>query len=63
MDYEGINIISDFKTNAVSVGAVGTFIWLEIAENAAAQLAKYYSALLSAPGKRFINDLYVYPLE
>lgn len=46
-------VMSDFAIKAAITGAVGSSIWAETADNAAAQLAKYGSAMLSAPGKKF----------
>ena len=48
-------VISDFGIKAAIAGAVGASIWSETADNAAAQLAKYGSAMLSAPGKKFVR--------
>lgn len=46
-------IMVDFPIKVAIAGAVGASIWSETADNAAAQLAKYGSAMLSAPGRRF----------
>lgn len=46
-------VITDLAIKAAIGGAVGASIWSETADSAAAQLAKYGSAMLSAPGKRF----------
>ena len=48
-------ISEDFAIKTAVAGAVGASIWSETADNAAAQLAKYGSAILSAPGKRFVR--------
>lgn len=48
-------VISDFAIKAAIAGAVVASIWSETSDNAAAQLAKYGSAMLSAPGKKFIR--------
>ena len=48
-------IVQDFAIKTAIAGAVGASIWSETADNAAAQLAKYGSAILSAPGKRFVR--------
>ena len=48
-------VISDFAIKAAIAGAVGASIWSETADNAAGQLAKYGSAMLSAPGKKFVR--------
>ena len=50
-------VIDDFAIKAAIAGAVGASIWSETVDNAAAQLAKYGSVTLSAPGKKF-KDLY-----
>ena len=42
-------VMSDFAIKTAIAGAVGASIWSETADNAAAQLAKYGSAMLSAP--------------
>lgn len=47
--------MNDFAIKVAIAGAVGSTIWAETADNAAAQLAKYGSAMLSAPGKRFVR--------
>ena len=46
-------IINDLAIKTAIAGAVGASIWSETADNAAAQLAKYGSFMLSAPGKKF----------
>lgn len=46
-------VMKDFAIKTAIAAAVGTSIWSETADNAASQLAKYGSAILSAPGKRF----------
>lgn len=46
-------IMSDFGIKAAITGAVTASIWADTADNSAAQLAKYGSAILSAPGKKF----------
>ena len=48
-------VLTDFAIKAAIAGAVGASIWSETADNAAAQLAKYGSAMLAAPGKRFVR--------
>lgn len=48
-------VIKDFAIKTAIAGAVGASIWSETADNAAAQLAKYGSAMLSAPGKKFVR--------
>ena len=48
-------VISDFAIKTAIAGAVGASIWLDTADNAAAQLAKDGSAILSAPGKKFVR--------
>ena len=48
-------IMKDFAIKVALGGAVGASIWSETADNAAAQLAKYGSAMLSAPGKKFVR--------
>ena len=48
-------VMSDFAIKTAIAGAVGASIWSETADNAAAQLAKYGSAMLSAPGKKFVR--------
>ena len=48
-------IMSDFAIKTAIAGAVGASIWQETTDNAAAQLAKYGSAMLSAPGKKFVG--------
>lgn len=48
-------LINDFAIKAAIAGAVGASIWSETADNAAGQLAKYGSAMLSAPGKKFVR--------
>ena len=48
-------LMSDFAIKTAIAGAVGASIWSETADNAAVQLAKYGSAILSAPGKKFIR--------
>ena len=48
-------VMNDFAIKTAIAGAVGSSIWSETADNAAAQLAKYGSAILSAPGKRFVR--------
>lgn len=46
-------IMSDFAIKISIAGAVGASIWSETADNAAGQLAKYGSIILSTPGKKF----------
>ena len=46
-------VMNDFAIKAAIAGAVGSSIWAETADNAAAQLARYGSVILSTPGKRF----------
>ena len=46
-------VMKDFAIKAAITGAVGASIWAQTADNAAAQLAKYGSAMLVAPGKKF----------
>ena len=48
-------IMNDFAIKTAIAGVVGASIWSETADNAAAQLAKYGSAMLSAPGKKFVR--------
>ena len=48
-------VINDFAIKVAIAGAVGASIWADTADNAAAQLAKYGSAMLSAPGKKFVR--------
>ena len=48
-------IISDFGIKTAIAGGIGVSIWSETADNAAAQLAKYGSLILSAPGKKFVR--------
>ena len=48
-------VISDFGIKTAIVGAVGVSIWSETADNIAGQLAKYGSAILAAPGKKFVR--------
>ena len=48
-------IINDFALKAAITGAVGASIWSETVDNAAAQLAKYGSTILLAPGKKFVR--------
>jgi hypothetical protein len=48
-------VMEDFAIKTAIAGSVGATIWIETADNAAAQLAKYGSAILSAPGKRFVR--------
>jgi len=45
-------VISAFRIKAAIAGAVGAYTWSETANNSAAQLAKYDSAMLSAWGNR-----------
>ena len=47
--------MSDFAIKTAIAGAVGSSIWSETADNAAAQLAKYGSAMLSTPGTKFVR--------
>ena len=47
-------VMCDFGIKVAIAGAVGSTIWLEIVDNAAAQLAEYGSAMLLAPGKKFV---------
>lgn len=48
-------VMNDFAIKTAIAGVVGSSIWSETADNAAAQLAKYGSAILAAPGKRFVR--------
>ena len=48
-------VISDFGIKTAIAGAVGVSIWSETADNIAGQLAKYGSAILAAPGKKFVR--------
>ena len=48
-------VMTDLAIKTAIAGAVGASIWSETADNAAAQLAKYGSAMLSAPGKKFVR--------
>lgn len=48
-------VMTDFAIKVAIGCVVGTSIWSETADNAAAQLAKYGSAILTAPGKKFIR--------
>ena len=48
-------IIEDIAIKAGIAGVVGASIWSETADNAAGQLAKYGSAMLTAPGKKFVR--------
>jgi hypothetical protein len=48
-------IMTDFAIKTAIAGAVGASIWAETADNAAAQLAKYGSVILSTPGKKFVS--------
>ena len=48
-------IMKDFAIKVAIGGAVGASIWSETADNAAAQLAKYGSVMLSAPGTKFVR--------
>ena len=46
-------VVDDFAIKVAIVGGFGASIWSQTADNAAAQLAKYGSAILAAPGKKF----------
>ena len=48
-------MVRDLGIKTAIAGAVGASIWSETADNAAAQLAKYGSALLATPGKKFLR--------
>nr|YP_009308935.1 hypothetical protein [Toxarium undulatum]AOS86678.1 hypothetical protein [Toxarium undulatum] len=48
-------VVTNSAIKAAIAGAVGASIWSETADNAAAQLAKYGSALLATPGKKFLR--------
>merc|ERR1711862_252689 len=48
-------ILEDFAIKTAIGTAVATTVWVDRATNAAAQLAKYGSAMLVAPGKKFIG--------
>ena len=48
-------VVRDLGIKTAIAGAVGASIWSETADNAAAQLAKYGSALLATPGKKFLR--------
>ena len=48
-------VMNDLAIKTAIGGAVGATIWAETADNGAAQLAKYGSAILSAPRKRFVR--------
>jgi hypothetical protein len=48
-------VMNDFAIKTAIAGAVGASIWSESADNAARQLAKYGSVIISAPGKRFVH--------
>ena len=45
--------VDDFAIKVAIVGGFGASIWSQTADNAAAQLAKYGSAILAAPGRKF----------
>nr|YP_010283177.1 hypothetical protein MKU01_pgp003 [Psammodictyon constrictum]ULD16296.1 hypothetical protein [Psammodictyon constrictum] len=47
--------MNDFAIKTAIAGGAGATIWAETANNAAAQLAKYGSAMLLAPGKMFVR--------
>ena len=46
-------VLKDFAIKVAVAGGVGASIWSGSADNAASQLAKYGSAMLTAPGKGF----------
>ncbi len=48
-------LFSDMALKVAIAGSIGSSIWSETADNAAAQLAKYGSAILAVPGKKFIR--------
>ena len=48
-------IMKDLAVKVAIGGAVSATIWAETADNAAAQLVKYGSAILAAPGKKFVS--------
>ena len=48
-------VVTDFGVKAAIAGAIGSSIWIKTADNAAAQLAKYGTALLATPGKKFVR--------
>jgi hypothetical protein len=48
-------VFEDFAIKVAIGGGVWASIWGQTADNAAGQLAKYGSAILSAPGKKFVN--------
>ena len=48
-------IMSDFGVKMAIAGAVSIIIWQDSADNSASQLAKYGSAMLDVPGKRFVR--------
>lgn len=51
--------MTDFSIKTAIAGVVGASIWSETADNGAAQLAKYGSAMLSAPVRlSLISNLY-----
>ena len=48
-------VMNELAIKVAIGGAVGATIWVEIADNGAAQLAKYGSVILSTPSKRFVS--------
>ena len=47
--------INDFAIKAAITGGIRSSIWSKTVDNVAAQLAKYSSVMLSAPGKKFVR--------
>jgi hypothetical protein len=50
-------VLTDFGVKVAIGGAVGASVWNESADLASAQLVKYGSAILAAPGKKFFRLL------
>ena len=48
-------VMNDFALKAAIAGGLGASIWSDVADNAAAQLAKYGSALIATPGNKFLR--------
>lgn len=48
-------ILTDLPIKAAIAGGLGASIWSETADNTAGLLAKYGSAMLAAPGKKFVR--------
>jgi hypothetical protein len=46
-------VVVDFSVKVAIAGAIGSTIWSGTADNAAGALAKYGTAILNAPGKKF----------